>query len=177
MRQIRDGDRISVADLKKMGGLAALQRGKGLPRRDLRLCADGKPSERQEQVSFANYLDELHELTGLLWNHNPNGGARSPGEGGKLKAEGVKPGVPDNYIYDDVPIYPGQYRGVAIELKREFGGIVSDDQEYWLEELTARGWFCRVCNGEKEAIALVQSLGYDPRIEPGLTLDQGKNVE
>ena len=44
----------------------------------------------------------------------PNGGARSLTTGGRLKAEGVKAGVPDIVL----PVPRGSYASLWIELKR-----------------------------------------------------------
>lgn len=78
--------------------------------------------------------------------HIPNGGARSKAASGKLKAEGVKKGVPD-YLW---PVRSRQFIGLAIELKAQ-SGEVSAEQEDWIEHLQAEGWFCIVAYGWEKA--------------------------
>lgn len=66
-------------------------------------------SEDNFQKSVARYLDSK----GVLWFHCPNGGHRNVAEAAKLKAMGVKAGVPDVLIFQ-----PRKgYHGFAIELK------------------------------------------------------------
>ena len=57
------------------------------------------PTEEQEQVTLAHWLD-LHKIA---WFHPPNGGHRNVIVGRKLKAQGVKRGVPDVMIVDRPP--------------------------------------------------------------------------
>ena len=77
----------------------------------------------------------------------------------KLKAQGVKPGVPDVLIFDSPPALP-ERRGVAIELKRRKGGRATGYQQDWLTALAERGWFTAVCRGAGEAIEELKQLGY-----------------
>ena len=117
------------------------------------------PTERQEQVRVAKLLDQL----GLLWCHVPNEGHGRRGKegairGARLRAEGLKSGVPDVLIFDKNS-RPGSV-GLAIELKRVKGGRVSEDQKRWLEELEKRGWVCKVCKGFDEVHQILKELGY-----------------
>lgn len=117
------------------------------------------PTERQEQVRVAKLLDQL----GLLWCHVPNEGHGRRGKegairGARLRAEGLKSGVPDVLIFDKNS-RPGSV-GLAIELKRQKGGRVSEDQKRWLEELEKRGWVCKVCKGFDEVHQILKELGY-----------------
>lgn len=104
------------------------------------------PTEEQEQVWLAQYLDALR----LVWWHTPNGGHRDIRTARKLAAHGVKAGVPDVIIVSRPPRCP-EARGVAIELKRRKGGVVSDFQESWLTALEEQGWKCTVARGWQEA--------------------------
>ena len=129
--------------------------------------------EDEHQALVAEYLDAL----GLLWCHIPNGGHRHKAVAGKLKAQGVKPGVPDNFIFDrpqngaSVHVY---VRGVAIELKRPRAdgwtldaaarrtcSSVSKDQRAWIAGLIRAGWLVEVCFGFDEVRALCRELGYE----------------
>lgn len=55
------------------------------------------PTEDQEQatvVDWANRTSGIDPRRGLLL-HVPNGGARSPATGARMRRLGVRPGVPD----------------------------------------------------------------------------------
>lgn len=116
------------------------------------------PTEEQEQRTLAAWLD----LQGLLWMHVPNGGARNHVTGAILKALGVKPGVPDIFVFGSPPA-ASDHVGVAIELKRRVGGRLSPAQRRWLRDLEERGWYAAVCAGADEAIMLLERLGYGRR--------------
>ncbi len=84
--------------------------------------------------------------------HIPNGGTRNRAEAGKLKAMGVKAGVPDIFL----PVARGAYHGCFIELKRPADrgrsvGIVSDKQLEWLRALQDQGYYVAVCYGWEDA--------------------------
>lgn len=104
--------------------------------------------EEREQIwlfQWARAKEGMHpELRWLF--HVPNGGGRSKAEAGRLKAAGVKPGVPDLLL----PVRRGPYVGCAIELKAE-GGRTSDDQRKWIAHLQTEGWQAGVAVGWREA--------------------------
>lgn len=76
----------------------------------------------------------------------PNGGARSKATAGKLKAEGVRAGVPDYLL----PLRRGQHVGLAIELKAK-GGRLQPEQRDWLTHLQSQGWVAVTAYGAVEA--------------------------
>jgi VRR-NUC domain len=117
------------------------------------------PTEDAEQVNLAKWLD-AHKLK---WCHVPNGGHRDKITGARLKAAGVKKGVPDILIFDHPPLHPGKI-GVALEVKRSDGGVLSPHQEEWLEALAARGWLTAVCNGWEAAVKLLREAGFTVRL-------------
>lgn len=85
----------------------------------------------------------------------PNGGERNKIVAAKLKAEGVKPGVPDLCL----PVACGQFHGLYVELKKP-GGSASDNQRTWAGYLAAQGYAVSLCVGWREAAAaLVAYLG------------------
>lgn len=71
----------------------------------------------------------------------------------KLKAEGVKPGVPDLCL----PVARGEYHGLYLEMKRPATprakrGVLSEPQKQWLQDLEAQGYRAIVAEGSEEAI-------------------------
>jgi hypothetical protein len=88
----------------------------------------------------------------------PNGGGRSPVEGSRLKAEGVKKGVSDVCL--PVPMWKGEanpskthYNGIYIEMKRKDGTIkdVKPEQAEFLEFVQSQGYYACVCFGWEQA--------------------------
>lgn len=101
-----------------------------------------EPEHVEQKALF--YWAALHEaripeLAGLY--AVPNGRGRSKAEAGKLKAEGVKPGVLDVGL--DVARHG--FHGLRIEMKAP-GRIddVSEDQAKWIERLRAEGYLADV---------------------------------
>lgn len=86
----------------------------------------------------------------------PNGARTSIRTARKLKAEGLKAGVPDLCL----PVARGidhtsAYHGLYVELKRTRGGTVSPEQRGWHEALRAQGYRVVVARGAAEAIAVI----------------------
>ena len=82
----------------------------------------------------------------------PNGGARHVAVAAKLKAEGVKRGVPDVCL----PVSRGGYHGLWIELKAP-GGRTSEAQDWWIARLLREGYLVQVVTGEwTEAKTIVE---------------------
>ncbi len=110
-------------------------------------------SEHQEQAALVQrcqwYANQYPELA-LLYAV-PNGGLRTKATAAKLRAEGVKSGIPDLVL----PI-PRQQRdgtwlhGLYIELKTT-SGKTSEAQEWWLEQLRRQGYLAVVCKGQDAA--------------------------
>lgn len=124
------------------------------PVNDSKIC----PTEAAEQMLVFQWAEwqmgRFPELA--LLHHIPNGGSRNYVEAARLKAQGVKPGVPDLCL----PVARGQYHGLYIEMKRQRGGRVSDEQKEWIAALTAQGYRTAVCKGAEEAIReITQYLG------------------
>jgi hypothetical protein len=82
----------------------------------------------------------------------PNGGARSPITGAILKAEGVRPGVPDLFL--SCP--RGGYAGLFIELKT-LTGRVRPEQSAWMAGAIVRGYWAVVARGWDQARAEIES--------------------
>ena len=82
------------------------------------------PTEHQEQVNFINWIEynyPEHKVFAI-----PNGEKRHLSVAKRLKAEGVKPGVPDLFI-------PSLF--LFIEMKRIKGSVTSKQQKEWLKYL------------------------------------------
>lgn len=113
------------------------------------------PEEEAEQTClfrWAAYSLGAHPELKLL-HAIPNGGKRSKSEAARMKAAGVKAGVPDMFL----PVARGGSHGLYIELKRIKGGRVSAEQLAWMEELTREGYTCAVCHGWEEARKVIQT--------------------
>lgn len=107
------------------------------------------PTEHEEQRALMTWAaaqavryPELHLLHAI-----PNGGHRSKATAGKLKAEGVKPGVPDLHL----PVPRGSHRSLYLEMKRQKGGKLSEAQRWWHEALTAQGHHVQRVDGFEQA--------------------------
>lgn len=112
------------------------------------------PTEDDEQMALFRWAaynaGKYPQLANMY--HVPNGGGRSKAEAGRLKAMGVKRGVPD--ICLDWPA--GGFHGLRIELKRLKRGRPSPEQLEWGERLTRAGYCWRICRGWGEAAALIE---------------------
>ena len=116
-------------------------------------------TEYSIQCALAQILDS-HSL---LWTATANGGKRDKRTAGAMKKSGVKPGVPDIFIFTPPPSGVGV--GLAIELKRpktdsSAQGRVSVVQRVWLENLRAVGWRAEVAYGLEHALSILESAGY-----------------
>ena len=81
----------------------------------------------------------------------PNGGQRNIVTATKLKAEGVKSGVPDIML-----AFPSEHsHGLFIELKST-NGKVSENQRQWLGALAYSGYQCNVCYSFNEAKKVIE---------------------
>lgn len=85
----------------------------------------------------------------------PNAGAGAQrGQAGKMKAEGVQPGVPDLAL--DVPI--GSYHGARIEMKRR-GAKPTAAQVEWADHLQSVGYaYCLAYTFEEARDFLISYL-------------------
>ena len=111
------------------------------------------PTEEQEQAAIFQWAalmqGQYPELR--LLHHIPNGGQRNKATAARLKAQGVKPGVPDIFL----PVSRRGYHGLYIELKRKKGGQLSEHQKEWLDALFSEGYLAVRCDGADEAIGII----------------------
>jgi hypothetical protein len=106
-------------------------------------------TEHDEQVALfqwaATALKMMPEV-GLL-HAIPNGGHRHPAVAKRLKAEGVKRGVPDLCL----PIPRGPYHGMYIEMKAGENKPTAE-QLAWFSALSALGYYTALCYSAERAI-------------------------
>jgi len=116
-----------------------------------------KQSESQLQRAVARVLD----ASGLLWCHVPNGGQRHPAVAKKLKAEGVKAGIPDVMVFEQPyrPMGAGfrylTHNGLALELKAGRNKPTAAQVE-WHERLRKNGWRVEVCYTLDEVLGILR---------------------
>lgn len=95
-------------------------------------------------------IRELPEL--VLLYAIPNGARTSMSVARRLKAEGMKSGVPDLCL----PVARGGWFGMFIEMKRR-DGRTSTEQRGWHGRLTAQNYFVRICFSGEEAIQALRA--------------------
>lgn len=105
------------------------------------------PTEHEEQAAFIKWF--RLQYPGALVFAIPNGGNRNIVTASKLKAEGVLAGVPDLFIPDWC---------LFIEMKRQKGGRVSDEQKEVMAHLCGCGYRCIVAHGCEDAMLQVKNL-------------------
>ena len=103
-----------------------------------------KEDDLQKQV--AKYLD----LKKVLWCHVANERKTSFQAGARLKAKGVKSGVPDCLIFEPNK----EFNGLAIELKVK-PNKTTENQNKWLNKLYDNHWECRVAYTFDEAKEII----------------------
>ena len=103
-----------------------------------RLLASG--SEHGQQTVFVNKFERIWPE--VFIHSIPNGGRRSGAEGAWLKAEGMRPGVPDLFV-PEWKLY--------IEMKKA-GGTVSPAQKAVHKILVRAGYIVVVCYGCDDAL-------------------------
>ena len=111
------------------------------------LTTDRIPTEHEEQRELVRWFRQT--WPGVRIFAIPNGGARSKATAGRLKAEGVSPGVPDLFI----PAW-----GLWVEMKRSKGGSLSPEQKDWIEYLTICGYRCIVAKGADDAMTQIRAI-------------------
>ena len=115
-------------------------------------------SEHQEQAALVEWFRLRFRNYAGVFFAIPNGGARSKATGGKLKAEGVLPGVPDLMLC--VPV--GGYHGLFIEMKGRRRGSTSLAQKDAHKALRGMGYVVVVPRGFDAAKAeILEYLGTD----------------
>lgn len=112
------------------------------------------PTESTEQqwlMQWAEMAKGAHPELRMLY-HIPNEGKRSRKTGARMRAEGLKKGVPDLCL----PVARCGKHGLYIELKRSKGGRLSEAQSDWLDRLMAEGYGVAVCHGWEDAARVIE---------------------
>lgn len=105
------------------------------------------PTEHAEQVTFVQWFEI--QYPGVLIFAIPNGGFRHRGTAEKLKAEGVKRGIPDLFIPE---------WATWIEMKRQKGGRLPPDQKEKIEYLEGIGHTVIVAKGWEDAVSQIKKI-------------------
>ncbi len=119
------------------------------------------PPEHAEQVVLLHWWEMQARAKGIAVEHLfaiPNGGNRNAITGARLKAEGVRAGIPDLMLALPVLNRPGLF----IEMKRKKGGRLGREQERILQLFSAAGYAVAVCHGCDEAREVIcRYLGWE----------------
>lgn len=105
-----------------------------------------KDHEHQEQaalIKWWSFACKLYGLTEEMLFAIPNGGLRQIQVAMKLKAEGVRSGVPDLML----AVPKGEFHGLFIEMKKSEGGRASDSQKTMMRGLISLGYKAVICHG------------------------------
>ena len=100
-------------------------------------------------ISWANSVLGLYPELALLY-HPASGEYRPKPTARRLKAMGVKPGVPDLHL----PVPRGGYCGLWVELKYGSNKPTAN-QTWWIGQLTALGHKCYICWSFEEAVRII----------------------
>ena len=111
------------------------------------LITDRIPTEHEEQRELVRWFRQFQP--NVLIFAIPNGGSRSKASAGRLKAEGVVPGIPDLFV---------PAKGLWIEMKRFKGGVLSPEQKAMMQYLESVGYRAIVCKGAEDAKAKISAF-------------------
>jgi len=116
-----------------------------------------KPIDREglEQAALLRELALRYPLAAELIYHVPNGGHRVKAVAAKLKAQGVRAGVPDLVL----PMARGGYFGLYIEFKAKppYDAEVSANQQAFINKLNGQGYLAVVCRGHIDAFEAIRA--------------------
>lgn len=117
--------------------------------------------EGREQQMLVRWMELQHRAAYAVTWHTPNGGARDKATAGRLKAQGVKAGVPDLQL----AVARGGFFGLFIEFKATppNDAAVSETQKTMLSRLQGEGYRAVVCRGINEAMAEINAYLAMPR--------------
>lgn len=116
-----------------------------------RISRQGEHAEQAALMRWAMFARARLPELALLYAI-PNGGHRHKATAARLKAEGVKRGVPDVCL----PISRGDMHGLYIELKAE-RGRPTPEQLGWIRALRRQGYAACVCRGWEQARTAIEN--------------------
>lgn len=146
------------------------------PTKPMRARQAHEDAAQMAVIRWADAPDTRERFPSLQWLFHPaNGGARHPAVAAKMKAMGVRRGVPDLLL----PVSRGTFSGLAIELKVWQGSATAPIPEHperyrmqprpeqvdWMAHLEDEGWMVRVCWGAQDAIDTITEY-LSPRPTP-----------
>ena len=116
-----------------------------------------KPVDRegQEQAALMRELELRYPAVFELIYHVPNGGHRFKAVAGKLKAQGVKAGIPDLVL----TMARGGFFGLYIEFKATppNDAAISPSQHERIRKLNEQGYLAVVCRGHFDTIEQIRA--------------------
>jgi len=110
------------------------------------------PLESEEQERFCDYLTDNN----ILFTSTQNGavlGGKKFGQIKKLKSTGMKNGFPDLILF--VKNKSKTDSILFIEMKRQKGGVVSEEQKIWHQDLCKAGYAVGIARGCDSAIRIL----------------------
>lgn len=109
-----------------------------------------QPTEAEEQIMVVQYLEMRgHKFTAIP---NETGGSMEAKRRAiRLKRQGVRKG-----LCDLLAIVNGTL--IGIEMKRQHGGVLTKEQQEWLDALNAAGVRAKKCDGAKAAIEFIKEF-------------------
>lgn len=116
-----------------------------------------KPVDRegQEQAALMRELELRYPAVFELMYHVPNGGHRVKAVASKLKAQGVKAGIPDLVL----TMARGGFFGLYIEFKATppNDAAISASQHERIRKLNEQGYLAVVCRGHFDAMEQIRA--------------------
>ncbi|MEX5364400.1 VRR-NUC domain-containing protein [Pseudomonas guariconensis] len=115
--------------------------------------------EGPEQAALMKEIALRYPDVFELMYHVPNGGHRLKEVAAKLKAQGVKAGIPDLVL----PMARGGYFGLYIEFKATVDpAAVSPSQQACIRRLNDQGYLAVVCRGHFDAMECLRAYLAQP---------------
>jgi hypothetical protein len=116
-----------------------------------------KPVDREgleQSALMAELRARMPEVADLIF-HVPNGGHRVKAVAAKLKAQGVKAGIPDLVL----PMARGGFFGLYIEFKATppNDAAISSSQHERIRKLNAQGYLAVVCRGHFDTMEQIRA--------------------
>lgn len=119
------------------------------------------PLEDYECIRFSQWMAYNKIPHCHIANESRSSSRSAMIRGAKLKKMGQSRGVWDYEIYIPRKGITGAvdcYEIAKVEMKRKFGGVVSQEQKQWQKIYEMAGIPCKICKGADEAIDFIKSL-------------------